>query len=127
MHFEDENGKQYNEAYFDGYQFGDRQLEGVMFRAFIKDGKLKVELAKKEDEGYFKTLNTKMWLKAALEHALEEADIFSKTPDGDIELNLIQEKKSEIKTQPAGKWKPVVSRRVISKHNAKAIIDKLLE
>jgi hypothetical protein len=96
MHFEDEDGKKFMEAYIDGYHFGETLLEGVIFRAFIKGNKLKVELAKKEDIGYFNTLNTKMWLKAALECANEEDDIFAETledaEDGKISLILVKKK-----------------------------------
>jgi hypothetical protein len=49
---------------FDGYDFGDRLLEGVKFHGVLEDGKLQVSVEPK-DEAYFKTLNEKKWLREA--------------------------------------------------------------
>ena len=49
----------------DGYSFGDRLLEGVMF-TINKEGKARIQ---EEDAGYFKGLNKEHWLKLAEECA----------------------------------------------------------
>lgn len=80
--FEKENGEIVRTAYFDGYAFGDRILEGVRFRCDVqKDGTLKVECAPRSRD-YFSTLAEKKWLKDALAFA-EEADIFSEDEEGE--------------------------------------------
>jgi len=48
---------------FDGYPFGDRMLEGVMFR-FYPDGKVQID---DDDDAYWQSLNTKAWLEVAKE------------------------------------------------------------
>lgn len=58
----------------DGYSFGDVLLEGVMFRADVKDGKVKKVYVRPEDESYFSGLNKKHWLKEAKEE-FEKTDI----------------------------------------------------
>jgi len=59
-----------NQAKFDGYSFGDRLLEGVMFIATIaEDGTLSVEITP-EHAGYFSGLNQELWLEKALNFAL---------------------------------------------------------
>lgn len=70
---------------FDGYDFGDRTLEGVPFKAILNDTQdkvVKVELYKDSNKAYFETLNQKMWLKKAklcaedlLENELDELEI----------------------------------------------------
>ena len=57
---------------FGGYSFGDRQLEGVMFEAFIENGEIAVRLAKGrvwEQDPYLVTLNKECWMEKALEYA----------------------------------------------------------
>jgi hypothetical protein len=54
----------------DGYAFGDRLLEGVMFEVRVGKKGLDVKVAD-DCEEYFSGLNTKKWLKAAKEHAQE--------------------------------------------------------
>ena len=62
-------------AYFDGYAFGDRMLEGVSFKAQIDaDGHMSVAFTN-PDGRYEQGLNQKKWLKDALAFA-EEHDIF---------------------------------------------------
>lgn len=80
MYFDDEEGNKYYEAYFDGYDIGERLLEGVMFKVSIIDNELKVSYSK-EDESYMSQLNKKMWLESALEYA-KENDIFNEKPTG---------------------------------------------
>jgi hypothetical protein len=57
----------------DGYHFGDRLLEGVMFDVTFenKEGEWKVTDVKvqKECESYFQDLNQKLWLERAKEYA----------------------------------------------------------
>ena len=79
-HFEDEDGNRYSEAKIDGYNFGDRLLEGVMFVVSIKNGELSVKVDKDAEE-YFSGLNQKKWLEAAKDYALEN-DIFE-GPNGE--------------------------------------------
>lgn len=51
---------------FDGYSFGDRQLEGVMFKAFLKKGKIAVDSVDVWDEcPYLITLNKRHWMPLA--------------------------------------------------------------
>jgi len=64
--FKNENGDFVQEVFFDGYTFGDRLLEDVIFKARIKNGKVFVEITKDCAE-YFKELNQKKWLKEAKE------------------------------------------------------------
>ena len=66
----DENTKFYcmecermvDEVLIDGYIFGDRLLEGVMFRVIDVDGVPKCIGVTSECEPYFSQLNTVMWL-----------------------------------------------------------------
>ncbi len=62
--FKNDNGNFANEAYFDGYPFGDRLLEDVTFKGIVKDGKLSVEITE-SDADYFSDLNQKKWLNEA--------------------------------------------------------------
>jgi hypothetical protein len=59
-----------DEFKIDGYPFGDRLLEGVMF-TIDKYGKARIQ---EEDKAYFKRLNEKHWCELAEEHATE-ADV----------------------------------------------------
>lgn len=54
---------------FDGYLFGDRLLEGTMFKAFVQDGEIVVEPASDDDDDYLSLLNKQLWLDNALEFA----------------------------------------------------------
>jgi predicted RNA-binding Zn-ribbon protein involved in translation (DUF1610 family) len=73
MKFNCEKCGKVDEGRFDGYWFGDRQLEGIMFIAKKNDdGTCKVRA---EDDKYLATLNKKYWLKMAKEFA-EDNDIF---------------------------------------------------
>ncbi len=55
---------------FDGYSFGDRILEGVMFKAYYEDNELKVDPVDDWDKDtYLKGLNKEHWMKLALSHA----------------------------------------------------------
>lgn len=73
--FLDDDGKEYSVAYFDGYSFGDRLLEGVIFKAeLLPDGFLEVSTAPKS-VSYMEDLNEKKWIEAALKYAIQN-DIF---------------------------------------------------
>jgi hypothetical protein len=86
----DDTGEKYqktNEAYVDGYSFGDRLLEGVMFRITLVGNKFKAEVPP-EFATYMEDLNEKKWLKAA-EECCEEIDVFhasmdSHSPNNDV-------------------------------------------
>lgn len=75
-------------GYVDGYQFGDRLLEGVMFKITVtKQNKLKAEIAPGFEDS-LEGLDKKYWLKLAVEHA-ETVDIFeadSKSSGEDVIL-----------------------------------------
>lgn len=58
----------------DGYTFGDRILEGVMFEVRDKNGKPDAIGVTKECLDYFNDLNTKKWLKACQGYC-EDLDI----------------------------------------------------
>lgn len=83
--FIDEDGQNVDIAMFDGYGFGDRILEGVMFIITLKkDGIAELTI----DEGsirYFKSLNTEKWFKDAAKYA-EGRDMFYSIDDDSIEL-----------------------------------------
>ena len=55
-------------AYVDGYSFGDRILDGVVFEATIVDDDIRV-VVRDDAKRYFEDLNQEKWLKAAKEHA----------------------------------------------------------
>jgi len=63
-------------GWLDGYRFGDRLLEGVMFRiGFDADGKLTASVGE-DSKAYFARLNAKKWLKEAVKTAIV-TDVFS--------------------------------------------------
>ncbi len=63
-------------ALLDGYSFGDRILEGVIFRVTIdENGEVQVK-EEEPDHPYNEVLNMKKWLKKAKIFA-EEADVLS--------------------------------------------------
>jgi len=75
LHFEDEDGNKTMTAQVDGYSFGDRLLEGVMFDITIEsDGSLSAKVDKSA-ESYFEDLNKEKWLKEAIKYA-ERNDCF---------------------------------------------------
>lgn len=58
----------------DGYDAGDRLLEGVMFKVSIHGDELRAKVTK-EHEKFFSTLNTKHWLQEIadnVEHHFED-------------------------------------------------------
>lgn len=55
---------------FDGYSFGDRLLEGVMFKAFIKENAIAVDSVDEwETDPYLIGLNKEHWMEEALDFA----------------------------------------------------------
>jgi hypothetical protein len=75
------------QALMDGYSFGDRQLEGVMFIVTVEeDGRLSVQTSP-EYADYMSSLNEEMWLEEALDYA-ERNDMFEGL-DGTEDIGLI--------------------------------------
>ena len=88
--FKKEDGTLVKETWFDGYPFGDKVLEGVMFKATIGDsGRMSVAVAPSCAD-YFSSLNEKKWLKAAIDHA-QDNDMFQEREDGGEELELVED------------------------------------
>lgn len=56
----------------DGYGFGDRLLEGVMFEVRMDEHDAVTVRIKADFESYFNTLNTKLWLERAQRSAEQE-------------------------------------------------------
>ena len=64
--------------FIDGYSFGDRLLEGVMFKlSVVVEGELTAQCQDK----YSKGIDWNYWEKVCVEHALED-DCFSTTIEG---------------------------------------------
>lgn len=101
-------------AVFDGYSFGDRLLEGVMFKAWIDENdEIQVEPVP-GNEGYLSDLNMGKWLKEAKTFA-EEADRLS---DYGGNIYWIEEVKPKKKAK-------VVKKKKASKHQLKSMKDLL--
>lgn len=68
-------------AYLNGYDFGDRLLEGIIFKFEVtKDGNsLEASVIPKHTD-YFNTLNTEYWFEQAVRYALQ-TDTFYSTVD----------------------------------------------
>jgi hypothetical protein len=77
MKFDCDKCGKIDEALFDGYGFGERILEGVMFKAKKRDnGTCVVDSVDKwEKDPYLSGLNKKHWMKLAKDYA-EDNDIF---------------------------------------------------
>jgi len=56
----------------DGYWFGDRLLEGVLFKVEDKDGKPHALGVTRQSRAYFEDLNEAKWLKACEDFCLNE-------------------------------------------------------
>ncbi len=81
--FSYEDGRIVNVAYFNGYDFGDRMLEGVPFKAEVINGELRVSFAYPKGR-YESGLNQDKWLKEALEYAQDNDTFFERaTLDGE--------------------------------------------
>ena len=68
-----------NVAYFDGYSFGDRLLEGVIFEMTLTPAKDDINVKVSTGVDYFNDLNTAKWLQAAKEFALKNDEFSDKT------------------------------------------------
>lgn len=89
--YDDPSRPMISTAYFDGYSFGDRLLEGVMFRATCENGNLVVSFVSPNGE-YERLLNQQHWLVEAQKFA-EGNDIFSDKSDGmgeDVALEMAE-------------------------------------
>ena len=79
--FLDEDDRTHQIAYSDGYWFGDRLLEGVMFRLeLLPDGRLSATVAP-GSAAYMRGLNEREWLGVAVIHAAKH-DIFYQNEGG---------------------------------------------
>jgi len=79
--FDFEDGRTTQVAYLDGYAFGDRLLENVIFRCeLLPDRRLQVSVTPRCQK-YFEKLNQKTWLQAALTYAIG-TDTFCETETG---------------------------------------------
>lgn len=80
--YEDESKPLITTAYFDGYGFGDRLLEGVIFKAEIaNEGASMVVTFLNPDGEYEKGLNQNKWLAEAAQYAQDCPDCFCDTPN----------------------------------------------
>lgn len=87
--FEKSDGTIIKTAYIDGYHFGERQLEGVNFKATIQDdGTLSVAVCDSGKE-YFSGMAKKKWLAAALDF-ITETDVLNELEEGGDEVVLIK-------------------------------------
>jgi hypothetical protein len=96
MHFDDEAGNKYQTAYIDGYAFGDRMLEGVVFACTLDaEGYLTVQFQDHECS-YVQKLNQDYWLECALSYALKNDMFYSiGDPIGGEELMFAGEVQSQ--------------------------------
>lgn len=72
-------------AFLDGYAFGDRLLEGVLFRIDLAPQGPVASLAS-SDEAYFATLNTGHWLREAAKAAL--TDTLTSAPESGCDVGI---------------------------------------
>lgn len=89
--FLDDDNKEYTVAYFDGYSFGDRLLEGVIFKAeLLPDGFLEVSTAPRS-ASYMKSLNENKWLEEALAFAIQNDMFMASETGSDENLYFVEE------------------------------------
>jgi hypothetical protein len=69
------NEREVKKAYVDGYDFGDRMLEDVIFEITIVKGKIKAQVTP-DSADYFSDLNEKKWLKTIEEGIDEDHTMF---------------------------------------------------
>lgn len=84
---EDKDGVEY--AYINGYDFGDRLLEGVLFKIIIENNEFKAVDVEPGAKEYFSQLNQKKWLKEATDFA-KQLDVFI-APDGKSDAWVVDE------------------------------------
>lgn len=82
--YNDENIIEIIESIFviDGYDFGDRLLEGVLFEVEFKDNKVVSVKVEEDSKDYFDDLNKTKWLKEAKKYAQSILD------DGGDEVDI---------------------------------------
>ena len=83
-HFSDSDGKKHQVGYFDGYNFADKLLEGVMFKAeILPDGRLEVSSLVEDwsKHSYFQLLNENRLMERAMNYA-KGCDFFQTTESG---------------------------------------------
>lgn len=81
--FKDKDGNTYDKVYVDGYHFGDRLMEGVVFEVSIsKNNKFKCDVSDDDRAWLTENFNAPEWLKKCREFC-EENDIFYSVPPGD--------------------------------------------
>jgi len=79
------------QAMVDGYGFGDRMLENVMFIITIQDDNtLKAEIHP-DSASYFEQLNKEMWLKEDIKYAMLTDFFYSMDENEEVDLNLIMQ------------------------------------
>ncbi len=76
--------------YVDGYQFGDRLLEGVMFKCALLDGGTSGVVFGPECDAYTASLNMKMWMQTCAEQ-LQSMDMVS-DQHGNMGYCLVEKK-----------------------------------
>jgi hypothetical protein len=82
----------------DGYDFGDRLLEGVMFSVAIREGKLKCIGYPKD--GYTGTLNMDHWMRVCNDY-LKDADfVYCKKCNAPVSVQVEKKKKEQKLPQP---------------------------
>lgn len=81
--------------HFDGYAFGDRVLEGVIFRAAFKNGKLVVTPIEGWGGPYLRTLSKAHWQKEAEAFAAENDVAQCPKCGADVDAQPGQEKEEK--------------------------------
>jgi hypothetical protein len=93
--FQNEKGETFDHAWVNGYHFGDRLLEGVMFKVVIEKGnKIKAIDVDEDSRGYTSGLNMKRWIKAATDFASTN-DIFYSSSQGNDEIFIVDSETRE--------------------------------
>ena len=90
-------------AHFDGYGFGDRILEGVLFEVKVAGPNLVTSDVEPISRPYFNDLNRERWIKAAnesLEDVLDEAGIGLNCPADGNDVIILNDDGSDY-TPPA--------------------------
>lgn len=79
----------------DGYEFGDRLLEGVKFKARLSEDGKELTVFGTSDNNYMEGLNSSMWMKSALKLFVQIAGegefVFSDADDQKSDLILATE------------------------------------
>lgn len=87
--FVDDDGNVHEFAYVNGYLFGDRLLENVMFECVVENDAVVVRGVMPACRNYFNQLNCDMWLAAAREF-VKEHDVFSTKDNLDCYVQEVQ-------------------------------------